>query len=157
MADTYGVTVTEVAEELPGLFPVGFSPATAPSAAQVASFISTGDTLVTLRVKDATGGVPSASDAAAPLAKRYVINWVLAQVVKIVYAGNDPARVAEAAKAYTDVATELGAAIDLLGEQAIGAGDSAPRVFAGPSLPERDLMITNADLDGDPTFRARRF
>jgi hypothetical protein len=92
MADTYGVTVTDVAEELPGLFPVGFSPATAPSAAQVASFISTGDTLVTLRVKDATGGVPSASDAAAPLAKRYVINWVLAQVVKIVYAGNDPAR-----------------------------------------------------------------
>lgn len=157
MADTYGVTVADIAAELPGLFPVGFSDVTAPSAAQVASFISTGDTLVTLRVKDATGGVPASTDAAAPLAKRYVINWVLAQVVKIVYAGNDPARITEIARAYTDVVTELGTAIDLLGAQAIGVGDSAPRIFAGPSLPERDLMITNADLDGDPAYRPRRF
>lgn len=157
MADTYGVTVSDIAAELPGLFPVGFSAATIPSAAQVASFISTGDTLVTLRVKDATGGTPSPSDAAAPLAKRYVINWVLAQVMKIVYAGNDPARITEIVRAYTDVVTELGTAIDLLGEQAIGTGASAPRVYAEPALPERDLLITNIDLDGDSAYRSRRF
>lgn len=154
---TYDVTVSDIAAELPGLFPVGFSAATIPSAAQVASFIATGDTLVTLRVKDATGGTPALTDAAAPLAKRYIVNWVLAQVVKIVYAGNDPARVAEAVRAYTDVVTELGTAIDLLGAQAIGVGDASLRVLVGPTTPDRDLLIGNAELDGNNAARERRY
>src|SRR4051812_27297037 len=104
MADTYGVVAADVATELGRLFPGGFAVSTAPTLAQVTSFITTADVVITLRVKDSTGVVPEAADAAAPLAKRYIIEWVKGQVMRVVYTGNDPRDVDGAAKPFFDTA-----------------------------------------------------
>jgi hypothetical protein len=155
MADTYAVSVAQVAAKLPGLFPAGFTTATHPTAAEVSEIVSTADTIVTLRVQDATGGVPLSTDKAAPVAVQFILNWVIAEVLKVVYAGNDPERLAAIVKPYLDMVTAYGLAIDGLGAQAIGTGESAPRVLAGPALPTRDLLITDADLDACSGLRGR--
>jgi hypothetical protein len=154
VSDTYGVTPADVAAELPGLFAGGFSAITTPTDAQVASTITTADTVITLYVRGAVGQPPSPTDAAAPIAVRYILEWVKAQVIRVVYTGNDPVQVAQAAKPYDDLAQQLKDAITALGAQAEGEGEPAPRVVVSNTTPTRALLRGDRELDG--CFNGRR-
>lgn len=156
MADTYGVTPAAVAGELHALFPGGFTVDTKPTLVQVTSFITTADTVVGLRVVDATGSTPAGSDKAAVLAVRYIIEWVKARVMALVFTGNDPVSVKAAVDPYDTMAGSMLTAIDAMGAQMIGTGLPDPRVLAGGIVPDRDLVITDCDLDQSPN-RRRRF
>lgn len=107
MADTYGVTPAEIAEQLPRLFANGFGVGTKPSATAVASFISDADTKVTLTLTVATGVTPTPGDAVARLARRYIIDAVVGRVLRLVYTGNDPADVNAAASPYEEAASDI--------------------------------------------------
>jgi hypothetical protein len=156
MADTYGVTPADVAAELPGIFPGGFSASTTPTAAQVAAFIATADLVISIAVQDVAGVAPQASDRAALLARQFIIEAVKARVIRIVYAGNDPERVAAAARPYMDNATEIRTAIEALRTQAAGIGEPAAKVQVPYTTDPRALVLGSDQLD--PTYRdARRF
>jgi hypothetical protein len=157
MADTYGVTAQNVADELTNLFPGGFTATTTPTYAQVVSAIADADAIVTMKVLDVTGTAPALTDKAAALARRYVIAWVKRWVMSIVYTGNDPERLAQALKPYSDVVTEIWDAILLLGAQAVGTGAAASRVIATSPYPTRDLIVTDAELDGALAYRTRLY
>lgn len=157
MADTYGVVPADIAAELPGLFPGGFTVSTKPTSAQVKALITTADTIVTLQVQDVTGGAPASTDRAADLAKRYIIDWVKAQIIRIVYAGNDAAAVAAAASPYDASIKAIGVALEQLGAQSIGTGAAAARVSVPYTTPQRDLLVTDEQLDNDESFRERRY
>lgn len=153
MADTYGVTPANVAAEFPGLFPGSFSASTTPSLAQVGSMIATADTIVALHVQNVVGLAPAKTDKAAPLAKRFIVEWAKAQIMRAIYAGNDPAQVAGAAKPYADLAQEMKDAITAMGAQAEGTtGEASPRIQV--STTTRDTVVTDCDLD--PTFQWHR-
>jgi hypothetical protein len=107
MADTYGVVPRDIANELPGVFPSGFSSTSIPTEGQVASMITTADTMVGLRVLDVTGDDPDPDDATAAIAVRYIVEWVKALVVRIAYSGRGPDIANAAAAAYADLATSL--------------------------------------------------
>lgn len=159
MADTYGVTAADVAAELPGPFPGGFTVATRPTAAQVTSFITTADTLAQLRVEDVTGIAPQSTDKAAVLARQYIIEWVKAKVLSIVYAGNDPVAISAAVKPYSDLAASLLESIAALAEQAVGTGEAASRiavsgVSTAPTV-TREMVIDDTDLDAGSGLRSR--
>jgi hypothetical protein len=146
VADTYLVTHADVAAELPGLFPGGFTATTTPTDEQVASFITTADTIVTLRITDDVAESPSASDKAAVMARRYIIDWVKAMVLRIVYGGNDARQVSAAASPYEASAAAMLVAIDNLGLQAVGTGASSPQLqTSAPST--RELVLNDDDLD----------
>lgn len=156
MANTYGVTPADIAAELPGIFPGGFSATTLPNDALVASFIAAADLAVTLKLKDITGSVPAATDAAAPLAKRYVIESAKAAVLRVAYAGRDPLQIATVVSPYDLLAKTALDSLLLLDSQAVGTGEAASRVMTSlgaSGLPTRDLMITDCDLD--PSSRGR--
>jgi hypothetical protein len=155
LADVYGVTHADISAELPGLFPGGFSAGTKPTDAQVTAFISIADTIVALRIDQNTGIHGAATDRAASLAKQYIVEWVKAKVLEIVYAGNDPVQVSAAVDPVRSLAKEMLTAIDLMGTQAEGIGDPDPRVTVGEVLPVRDLVITNEDLDAGSGSRGR--
>lgn len=158
MADTYLVTPATIAAELPGLFPGGFTATSRPSVTQVESFISTADTMVTLKVEDLVGEMPTLTDRAAPIAVRYVIEWTKAAVIRVVYAGRDPAVINAAAGPYDALVKSLSDMLVVLGEQAIGTGESSPRVMTSTDetgLPHRDLVITDVDLDPSSGRRGR--
>jgi hypothetical protein len=163
LADTYLVTAADIAAELPGLFPGGFTTETKPTEDLVESAISTFDTKVTLHVRDATGVEPSPTDVAAPLARDYIKNKVIAKVLRIVYTGNDPAEVERAARPYDELADGVRGeggvweAITLLGLQMVGVGAAANRVLVPSISPTRELIVTDAMLDGDSAYRERRF
>jgi hypothetical protein len=145
LANTYTVAPADVAAELPGIFPGGFSSITKPTDAQVQGFIDTADTIVTLRIRDNVGTDPANTDRAAPIARRFILNYVLGIVTRIVYAGNDPVQVNAAASAYETAGKMLLDAIDVLGEQVIGVGDAAPQVLG--NITTRSLLICDTDLD----------
>jgi len=147
VADIYGVAPQNVASELPGLFPGGFLTTSVPSAATVVNWISTADTIVSLYVTDITGVSPAASDKAAILAKRYIIEWTKGQVIRTVYTGNDVARVEAAAAPYAVSAKALLGALEQMGAQAVGTGEASPRVQVSSLLPGRDLVIRDAMLE----------
>lgn len=147
MADTYGVTPPDIARELPGLFPVGFTATSVPSDADVANLISTADVVASLRVTDDVGQIPLLADKAAILVKRYIIDWVKAQVIRIVYGGNDPVQIDTAAKAFEVSSASMLLAIDALGAQAEGTGEAAPRVLVPYTTPQRRLVVDDCDLD----------
>ena len=130
MPDTYAVKPADVAAELPGLFKDGFSQVSKPTLQGVVGFISDADALVTLHLTKALGTSPTANDDNARLAVRYIIDRVIAQVLRIVYTGNDPDSVLAATKPYDDNAADLLAQID-----ALQAVTSRPSVgtFAMPS------------------------
>lgn len=157
MPDTYAVTPADVSGELPGLFPGGFTAATKPTLAQVTALITTADTIISMKVQDITGAVPAAADKASVLAKRYVIEWVKAQVIRIVYAGNDPVQVQQAAAAYETNAEATESALLALGSQAAGTGEASPRVVVPYTTPQRELIIRDGQLDDDHAYRERRF
>lgn len=156
MADTYGVLPADIAAELPGIFPGGFSATTLPSDTLVANFIAGADLAVTLKLRDTTGTTPLVTDAAAPLAKRYIIEIVKAQVLRVAYAGRDPIQVDTVVKPYELLAKTSLDMLATLDAQAVGTGDASSRVMTSlgaSGLPSRDLLITDADLD--PSSRGR--
>lgn len=157
MADTYAITPAMIAAELPGLFPGGFAANTKPTAAQVVSWITTADAIITMKVQDITGAVPAVTDKAAVLAKRFVIEWVKAQVIRTAYAGNDPLSVRAAAQPYEENAKSIRDDLELLGSQAAGTGEAQSRVAVPYTTPQRDLMIRDEQLDDDEAHRERRF
>jgi hypothetical protein len=158
MANTYTVTPADVAAELAGLFPGGFTTTSVPTDAQVADMINAADTYVTLRITDSVGTAPNVADKAASLAKRYIIESAKAQVIRVVYLGRDPFAVSQAASPYEAVAKLQLESIDLLGSQAIGTGEASPRVvtsMGASSFPSRDLLVDTIDLDAGSGLRGR--
>jgi hypothetical protein len=153
VADTYDVTPADVAAELPGLYLGGFTSTSTPTADQVVTMISTQDTIVSLRITDDVGRSPALSDRAAAVAKRYIIESVKAMVVRIAYMGNDPVQVNAAAQPYSDIAKATLQAIDLLGQQAVGTGESAPTIVG--NMATRALVLGNDDLDASCGSRGR--
>lgn len=154
MADVYGVTPDDVAALMPALFAAGFTESTVVDDTTVAAWITAADAQAQLAVRAVAGVAPSPSDLAASLAKQYVLMWTAAQVMRAVYAGQDPERVATAANQYAAPAKELLLQLRELGVQAAGSAEPS-RVF-GSSGAARDLLVTNDDLDpGDA--RARRW
>lgn len=151
MADTYGVTPADVAAELPGLFPGGFTAATVPTLAQVIVWISVADLRTTIAVQDVAAALPLSSDRIAPLAKRVIIERVKAQVVRVVYAALAPQDIAAAAKPYDDIAAGTMADIETLGAQAAGAGEPVNEVRTStPGDLVRDLIVDDVDLNPGP-------
>jgi hypothetical protein len=123
MADLYGVLPADVASELPALFPRGFDPTTTPSDTKVAQLISTADAIAAFRIGESVGlGANPATDTNAVLARRYIIEWVKAQVTRIVYAGKDPV-VINAAAAPSEAAAAQ--ALDIVVAQVAGVWGSA--------------------------------
>lgn len=158
MASTYDVTPADVAEELAGLFPSGFSSTSVPTDEQVQQMIDAADTYVTLRITDDVGSAPALTDKAASLAKRYIIDYTKAQVIRAVYLGRDPFAVSQAAGPYEASAKLTLESIDLLGAQAVGTGEASPRVvtsMGSSTLPSRDLLIDTIDLDPNSGYRGR--
>jgi hypothetical protein len=107
MADTYGVTPEDVGDELISLFPDGFAVSTKPTVDQVAGFITDADAVVTLHVSRAMGETDLLTAATVRLARRYIIDAVKAQVMRIVHAMNDPRDVDAAASPYETLATAM--------------------------------------------------
>lgn len=157
MADVYGVTPEDIAAELRGLFPHSFDIDTIPTEAQVIDFISTADDIVRLHLIDTTGGVPALTDAAARLAKTYIRAWVVAQVMRVVYAGNDASAVDLASRPYSDTAKMVLKELDDMGLQAIGTGAASAQVAVAYTLPNRELMVTDDELDMDDSYRTRKY
>lgn len=149
MANTYDVAPADISNELPGLFPYGFATADAPvTLAMVTTFIATADTMVTLRIKQLTGAAPLNSDDAAPIAKQYVINWVLAKIIRIVYTGQDAA--ADFASPYS---TSADAAWNLL--TTLGDEDTGTVIPPGPSAADFPVISSFRISDGPTDEYAR--
>jgi hypothetical protein len=107
MADTYGVTPEDVGDELISLFPDGFAVSTKPTVDQVAGFITDADAVVTLHVSRAMGETELLTAATVRLARRYIIDAVKAQVMRIVWQMNDPRDIDAAAKPYETLAMAM--------------------------------------------------
>jgi hypothetical protein len=144
VANTYLVAPADIAAELPGLFPGGFTATSTPTSALVQGLINTADTIVTLEIRDSTGQVPAPTDAAAPLAIRYIVETVKAAVLRIIYAGRDPNYLAGTIGPYDVLAKTAFDAIALLGSQAIGTGEAAALIVG--HMTTRPLLIDSWDL-----------
>src|SRR3954464_7835410 len=93
----YGVTVTDIAAELPGVVPGGsFTQVTRPSLETVTSWITDADTFIDSVIRDALARIdvagaledaPGTTDRFTALAKRYVVSDVVARVLRASYAG----------------------------------------------------------------------
>jgi hypothetical protein len=155
---TYGVTAADVAAELPGLFVVGFTQATKPSEAMITAWIGDADAFIDTVVTQVVAVNADLADAAARLARRYVLNDVIARVYRAVYAGKaSPADIA-ALTASVDGKTILGqlqalatseiaAQLAKLEESALGG----PKIGVSTTgLPTRALLISDDDLDAGP-------
>jgi hypothetical protein len=151
MADVYGVTPDDVAEEMKNLFPHGFATSTTPTLAQVLSFIAVADLEVAIAVGNAAGVPPAASDRVAPLAKQVILNRVIARVLRIVYTGNAPSEVAALVAGYLASAGTALDAITVLQTQAAGAGTVPAAHVTTSSAPTRDLLICDSDLGPPPS------
>jgi hypothetical protein len=146
VANTYDVSPADVAAELPGLYPSGFSGTSVPTTSQVQGFIDVADTIVTLRITDNVAQSPSLSDKAAGIAKRYIIEAVKALVIRLVYVGKDPAYITSIAAPYETLSASYLTAIDTLGLQAIGTGESSAATMG--HMTSRPLILESWDLDG---------
>lgn len=144
--NTYDIAPADVAAELPGLFPGGFTATSTPTDAKVQELIDEADTIVTLRITDDVGQSPALSDKAAAIAKRFIVNYVKAEVIRLIYIGRDPAYVTSIAQPFIDSAARLLEYIDALGTQAIGTGESSPAVTG--HMTARPLVVESWDLDG---------
>lgn len=158
MPDIYGITADDIASELRGLFVNGFDVDTVPTEAQVVSWISTADSIAALHLVDSAGQQPALTDAAAAIVKTFIRNWVEAQVIRVVYAGQDAAAVGQASKPYSDTAATILKELDDMGSQAVGTGLESPRVAVAYTLPNRDLVVTDDELgDSDSWARTRKY
>ena len=123
MADTYSVIPSEIASELPALFPGGFSSTSTPSDEAVTSLISTADAIVSFRIDESVGLADDpAAEPNAVLARRFIIDWVKARVIRIVYTGRDPIATNAAAAPFE---TSSDTTLDLLISQTSGMWGSA--------------------------------
>lgn len=147
MPDVYGVVHGDVSAEVPGLFPVGFTAETVPTADQVTGWISTYDTIAELRVRDVAGSNPAAGDKASVLAKRYIIEATKAEVIRTVYIGNDVERVEQAVRPHAASARAFLAELESMGSQAVGTGEASSRVRTESSTSQRGLLVTDEQLD----------
>ncbi|MDP9202283.1 MAG: hypothetical protein M3P26_10200, partial [Gemmatimonadota bacterium] len=147
----------DIAAELRGLFLTGFDVDSIPTEAQVIEWISTADDIVRLHLVDITGGTPAVTDAAARLAKTYIRAWVVAQVLRVVYSGQDSLAVDQASRPYSDTAKLVLKELDTMGLQAIGTGEASALVAVAYTLPDRELAVTDDELDMDNTYRTRKY
>jgi hypothetical protein len=133
MADTYGVTPEDVGDELPSLFPDGFAVSTKPTVDQVAGFITDADAVVTLHVSRAMGETDLLTAATVRLARRYIIDAVKAQVMRILLRDERSARRRRGRGAVRD-AGHGHARSDRCraGEDGAGGGAAVQRAPSGP-------------------------
>jgi hypothetical protein len=144
MADVYGVLAADVAAELPGLFAVGFTQATKPTLATV--------TVIAV--------VPDYAETASKLAKRYVIDAVVARIYRATYAGRAaPADIAALGDGGESILTQLRAlptqAAELTDLLLAAEAAAATKVAVPYTTPERDLIIDTVDLDPNSGYRGR--
>lgn len=163
----YGVSAVDIAAELPGLFPNGFTQVTKPSMSIVEGWIADADAYIDSVISSlVTTTPPTLVDqvlgAATRLAKRYVIGDVVARIYRAIYAGKaSPADIANLSteaggKTVLDQITSLTTQIIIANEQAQEvAGQLESRVRVSPSAAPRDLLIDDIDLD--PHFGGGRF
>lgn len=150
MPGLYGVSAADIAAEMPALFPVtvanpnGFGATTKPSEAKVNEWITAADVIAQLRVEASSGAPADPAAKAAPLAKQYIREYVKAQVIRTVYAGQDPRDVDEAAAAFESDRDRLYDDLGKLGSQLEGQGPSVARVRGKVS--DRELLIGDAQL-----------
>ena len=156
MADTYAVTPQAVADELKTLDGAGFSASTTPTEDTVESWITAADLIVTLHVQRAAAQVPASTDQAGPLAVRYIIAFVKAEVMRAKYAGNAPEKIEAAAKPYADQAAMLLAEIDQLGVQMVGSGTITNRVRSSASESTNPRLLLVRDEHLGPTSTTAR-
>lgn len=114
MPDIYGVLPADVAKELPGMFPGGFTTTTKPTSTDVVGFITTADALVAARIARVTGAPASGAGSTAIFAKRYIVDTVKAAVIRVVYTGNNPTEVEAAAAPFERLAKLMLEQIDAL-------------------------------------------
>jgi hypothetical protein len=155
--DTYGVVATDISGELSNLFPAGFTSTTAPTLSQATGFISAQDAIAKLHVELAAAVAPQITDAAAPLAKRYIVEATKASAMRVLYAGQDPKSVEAAAAPFQNEAERLLGEIDKLGKLATGDDPSASRAIASDTTTNpRTPLITNDMLGSSMTTPRRR-
>jgi hypothetical protein len=147
----YGVSAADVAAEIPALFPIdgahpnGFSAATKPTQAKVEDWILAADALAELKVVSASGQAADPNAKAAPLVKQYIRDYTLAQVMRAIYAGQDPGDIDDAARPYEAERDRIYDDLQLLGSQLEGpAAVSVPRVRGKVS--DRELLIGDAEI-----------
>jgi hypothetical protein len=147
----YGVSAADIAAEMPALFPIdgahpnGFSATTKPTQAKVEEWITAADAIAELKVVAASGAAADPAAKGAPIVKQYVREYVKAQVIRTVYAGNDARDVDEAAKSFEQDRDRLYNDLDLLGSQLEGAGAVAVARVRG-KVSDRELLIGDAQL-----------
>lgn len=151
MPGLYGVSAADVAAEIPALFPVdathpnGFSATTKPTQAKVEEWITAADAMAELRVVSASGQAADVNAKAAPLIRQYIRNYVLAQVMRAIYAGQDPADIDDAARPYEIERDRIYDDLQLLGSQLEGpAAVSIARVRG--KISDRELLVRDADI-----------
>ena len=153
MADLYGVTPAQIAGEMPQLAPVGgFSSVTVPKLEDVIEYITEADTAIRAYILERTGVTPDpATDASAPLAKRYIAEHVAAQIMRKLYEGLDPLQVEAIWTAQMKVANSYRDMIKNMGSAAVGPPGTVPEsgVRGGAEFSERDLVVNDAMLDNN--------
>ncbi len=145
MSGLYGVTPSDISNELPGLFPVGFSVSTKPSAATVQALIDAADTIAQLEVTEAIGKEPNSFSPGAVLAVKYVKEQVKAQIIRMIYAGNDPRDLNAATAPYDQIAETYRAAIQRLGTQG-SQEPGVPVARVRGQTSQRDLLFEDTSL-----------
>jgi hypothetical protein len=160
MADVYGVLAADVAAELPGLFAVGFTQATKPTLATVTAWITDADTFIDTVVQAVIAVVPDYAETASKLAKRYVIDAVVARIYRATYAGRAaPADIAALGDGGESILTQLRAlptqAAELTDLLLAAEAAAATKVAVPYTTPERDLIIDTVDLDPNSGYRGR--
>lgn len=164
MPGLYGVTAADVAAEMPALFPIdathpnGFSAATRPTQAKVDEWITAADAIAELKVVASSGAAADPAAKAAPIVKAFIREYVKAQVIRAVYAGNDPRDVDEAARAFEQERDRLRGDLSDLGSQLEGVvASSVPRVRG--RVADRELLVGDAQLGGGALggLSSRRF
>lgn len=158
MAGVYGVEPADVAAELPGLFPVGFTQVTPVKLAQVTTWINDADTYIDTVVSDVVTQAPGLADTASQLAKRYIIDEVILRVYRANYAGKVSPAV------LVDLTEGLGGAgilerLQVLLTAALAVEASAAllesRVLVSYEEAPRSLVVDTTDLDPDSGYRGR--
>lgn len=159
MSDVYGVTPEDVSAEMPGLFSVGFTQASRPTRATVIGWITDADAYIDTQVTQVTTVNPDLADAASRLARRWIITDVKDRVRE---AATNLSPADLVALRQTSPASALLVQIQALASSEIAAQLAAleEATLSGPRLaitmggltsgvPARDLVINDADLDGD--------
>jgi HPt (histidine-containing phosphotransfer) domain-containing protein len=167
MPGVYGVVVTDIAAELPGVVPGGvFTQAMRPSIETVTSWIADADSFANSVVEDALARIsaagaldasPGTTDRLTQLAKRYIIADVVTRVLRSIYAGKATAADLTALLASyggASVLEQIAAEI----EQALASVQTVtePRTVAVPyTIAPRDLIVDEIDLDPHSVYRRR--